>query len=536
MSSFQVYRAALLLSILATANAQQVGTYTTETHPSLTWQTCTSDGSCTTNDGAVVIDANWRWVHSTSSSTNCYTGNEWDTSICTDDVTCAANCALDGATYEATYGVTTSGDELRLNFVTQGSSKNIGSRLYLMSDDSTYEMFKLLGQEFTFDVDVSNLPCGLNGALYFVAMDADGGTSEYSGNKAGAKYGTGYCDSQCPRDLKFINGEANCDGWEPSSNNVNTGVGDHGSCCPEMDIWEANSISNAFTAHPCDSVSQTMCDGDSCGRTYSASGDRYSGTCDPDGCDYNPYRLGNTDFYGPGLTVDTNSPFTVVTQFITDDGTSSGTLTEIKRLYVQNGEVIANGASTYSSVNGSSITSDFCESEKTLFGDENVFDTHGGLAGMGEAMANGMVLVLSLWDDYAANMLWLDSDYPVNSSASTPGVARGTCSTDSGVPATVEADSPNAYVTYSNIKFGPIGSTYSSGSSSGSGSSSSSSSTTTKATSTTLKTTTTTSSGSSSTSAAQAYGQCGGQSWTGPTTCVSGYTCTYQNAYYSQCL
>lgn len=38
-------------------------------------------------------------------------------------------------------------------------------------------------------------------------MDADGGLSEYSGNEAGAAYGTGYCDSQCPRDLKFINGE-----------------------------------------------------------------------------------------------------------------------------------------------------------------------------------------------------------------------------------------------------------------------------------------------------------------------------------------
>jgi hypothetical protein len=47
----------------------------------------------------------------------------------------------------------------------------------------------------------------LNGALYFVSMDADGGMSKYSGNKAGAKYGTGYCDSQCPRDLKFINGQ-----------------------------------------------------------------------------------------------------------------------------------------------------------------------------------------------------------------------------------------------------------------------------------------------------------------------------------------
>lgn len=34
--------------------------------------------------------------------------------------------------------------------------------------------FKLKNREFSFDVDVSNLPCGLNGAVYFVAMDAKG--------------------------------------------------------------------------------------------------------------------------------------------------------------------------------------------------------------------------------------------------------------------------------------------------------------------------------------------------------------------------
>ncbi|EPS35507.1 hypothetical protein H072_11069 [Dactylellina haptotyla CBS 200.50] len=33
-----------------------------------------------------------------------------------------------------------------------------------------------------------------------------------------------------------------------------------------------------------------------------------------------------------------------------------------------------------------------------------------------------------------------------------------------------------------------------------------------------------------------AWGQCGGIGWTGPTTCVSGYTCTYSNDYYSQCI
>jgi hypothetical protein len=32
------------------------------------------------------------------------------------------------------------------------------------------------------------------------------------------------------------------------------------------------------------------------------------------------------------------------------------------------------------------------------------------------------------------------------------------------------------------------------------------------------------------------YGQCGGVSWTGSTTCCSGSICTYQNQYYSQCI
>lgn len=67
-------------------------------------------------------------------------------------------------------------------------------------------MLQLLGQEFTFDVDVSNLPCGLNGALYLSEMDADGGMARFPTNKAGAKFGTGYCDAQCPRDIKFISG------------------------------------------------------------------------------------------------------------------------------------------------------------------------------------------------------------------------------------------------------------------------------------------------------------------------------------------
>jgi len=184
-------------SLLVAARAQQAGTNTAETHPALTVSTCTSSG-CTTSSQSIVIDANWRWLHDVVGYTNCYTGNTWNATICPDGVTCAANCALDGADYSSTYGITTSGNALKLDFVTTSSQTNVGSRTYLMAAGSTteYQMLTLLGQEFTFDVDVSNLPCGLNGALYLAEMDADGGMARFPTNKAGAKYGTGYCDAQ----------------------------------------------------------------------------------------------------------------------------------------------------------------------------------------------------------------------------------------------------------------------------------------------------------------------------------------------------
>lgn len=198
----------VFFSLFAIARGQQVGTLQAENHPKLTWQKCTRGGSCATQStGEVVLDSNWRWLHTTTGYTNCYTGNTWNTTLCPDGKTCAANCALDGADYPGTYGITTSGNSLNLKFVTTSQQKNIGSRVYLMASQTRYQMFQLLNQEFTFDVDVSKLPCGLNGALYFSQMDADGGLAKYSTNKAGAKYGTGYCDSQCPRDIKFINGE-----------------------------------------------------------------------------------------------------------------------------------------------------------------------------------------------------------------------------------------------------------------------------------------------------------------------------------------
>jgi len=441
------------ISLFGAARAQQAGTVTTETHPKLSWKTCTGTGgtSCTTKQGSIVLDSNWRWTHVTSGYTNCYDGNSWNTTACPDGATCTKNCAVEGADYSGTYGISTSSNALTIKFVTKSSNAaNIGSRTYLMESDTKYQMFNLIGKEFTFDVDVSKLPCGLNGALYFVEMAADGGIGK-GNNKAGAKYGTGYCDSQCPHDIKFINGKANVEGWNPSDADPNAGSGKIGACCPEMDIWEANSISTAYTPHPCKGTGLQECtDEVSCG-----DGDnRYSGICDKDGCDFNSYRMGVTDFYGPGATLDTTKKMTVVTQFIG----SGSKLSEIKRFYVQNGKTYANSDSAIEGVTGNSITESFCDAQKTAFGDTSSFKNLGGLNEMGASLARGHVLVMSLWDDHAVNMLWLDSTYPTDSTKL--GAARGTCSTDSGKPEDVEKNAPDSTVVFSDIKFGPIGSTF----------------------------------------------------------------------------
>lgn len=57
---------ALLALAVAGVRAQQVGTLTAETHPALTWQNCAAGGTCTNVAGKIVLDANWRWLHSTS--------------------------------------------------------------------------------------------------------------------------------------------------------------------------------------------------------------------------------------------------------------------------------------------------------------------------------------------------------------------------------------------------------------------------------------------------------------------------------------
>jgi len=294
-----------------------------------------------------------------------------------------------------------------------------------------------------------------------VEMDKQGDW-DGSGNTAGAKYGTGYCDAQCPHDIKFIKGEANSMNW----NNTNVPPAGHfGSCCAEMDIWEANSRATTYTPHPCNKPGLTKCEGTECGDN--AKGERYLGMCDKDGCDYNSYRMGDTSFYGRGsdYKIDSSKPVTVVTQFLTHDGTDTGELSEVRRFYVQDGAVIENSEATILGPGaGNSITDDFCSKQKSKFGDLNDFAAKGALRDMGAALERGMVLVLSLWDDTDVSMLWLDAAYPSNQPLRKPGVLRGPCPSDAtSEPNYLRATVPDAHAAFSQIKVGEIGSTYGSG-------------------------------------------------------------------------
>ncbi|KAG6914307.1 hypothetical protein DXG01_001154, partial [Tephrocybe rancida] len=75
--------------------------------------------------------------------------------------------------------------------------------------------------------------------------------------------------------------------------------------------------------------------------------------------------------------------FTVITQFISSDGTANGDLTEIRRLYIQNGVVIQSTKTIIPSLGScGSVTGAYCDALETAF---KQFQAKGGLTAMGKA-------------------------------------------------------------------------------------------------------------------------------------------------------
>lgn len=186
----------LAATLLGLAAAQTPGN-TSDVHPRLTTWKCTKAGGCRPQNTALVLDSAAHWIHQKNDTTKgCGNwGSPADPTACPDEKTCAQNCIMEGIQNYKDFGVSTSGGNLLMEmFNPKGGVAS--PRIYLLAENKKkYEMLKLTGKEFTFDVDVSKLPCGMNGALYLSEMEADGGRSAL--NPGGASYGTGYCDAQC---------------------------------------------------------------------------------------------------------------------------------------------------------------------------------------------------------------------------------------------------------------------------------------------------------------------------------------------------
>ena len=200
----------------------------------------------------------------------------------------------------------------------------------------------------------------------------------------------------------------------------------------------------------------------------------FEGVCDEWGCGYNPYQIGQSNFYGRGSSfeVDTTRPFTVVTSFPAD---KNGKLLRMERRWVQDGRVIQNAVvNVEGREERNFINDDYCEENP---GGTRRFTELGGMVEMGEAMSRGMVLAMSIWYvlisslhgpslhtrtrerqligvfdrwDQGGFMSWLDG----KSSGSGP------CDATEGDPAVIKVKQPDVSLTFSELKWGEIGSTY----------------------------------------------------------------------------
>ncbi|KAL2172337.1 hypothetical protein VTG60DRAFT_6176 [Thermothelomyces hinnuleus] len=406
-----------LASLLVGAAKAQTPGEGEEVHPQITTYRCTKADGCKEQTNYIVLDALSHPVHQVDNSYNCGDwGQKPNETACPDLESCAKNCILDPVSDYGRHGVSTDGTSLRLKQLLDGNV--VSPRVYLLDETKErYEMLKLTGNEFTFDVDATKLPCGMNSALYLSEMDATGARGEL--NPGGATFGTGYCDAQCFV-TPFINGLGNIEG--------------KGACCNEMDIWEANARSQHIAPHPCSKAGPYLCEGAEC---------EFNGVCDKNGCAWNPYRVNVTDYYGEGaeFRVDTRRPFSVVTQFHADD---AGKLESIYRLFVQDGEVIESYVVDSPGLPRTDrMTDEFCAATGSTR-----FTELGAMEGMGDALTRGMVLALSIWWSEGDNMNWLDSG------------EAGPCDPDEGNPSNIVRVQPDPEVVFSNLRWGEIGSTY----------------------------------------------------------------------------
>eukprot|EP00456_Euglypha_rotunda_P058223 TRINITY_DN4833_c0_g1_i11.p1 TRINITY_DN4833_c0_g1~~TRINITY_DN4833_c0_g1_i11.p1 ORF type:complete len:308 (+),score=12.98 TRINITY_DN4833_c0_g1_i11:95-1018(+) len=201
-------------------------------------------------------------------------------SINVGDVTCT-----DGG-YTGPYpfaggGLKTSGTTVTLN---HNSGGFIAQECDTSYKPSTPKRWQLLGRSLSFNVNLANVGCACNLALYLIQMPAYNSSNVADPTSCGNYY----CDA-----------------------NKVCGI-----YCPEFDIMEANNRAFQTTPHKCNAP----------------SGNYYS-SCDGGGCGQNVIRI-DSSAYGPNAPINTYNTFSVKIFFGTNSG---GQLSSVTTTLSQNG-------------------------------------------------------------------------------------------------------------------------------------------------------------------------------------------------------
>ena len=147
------------------------------------------------------------------------------------------------------------------------------------------------------------LTCCINSILF--ACDANDADVPLSlGNKGLTPSDTGECHFSCDGDYNMTHHR--CSASSPAMETAATPARSSIACADVLTCVCALAIDDVITCSP--------------GTTYDNeySNDKWYGV-------------------GSGYTLDSSQPFTVVTQFHVDDGTSTGTLMNVSRFYLQKG-------------------------------------------------------------------------------------------------------------------------------------------------------------------------------------------------------
>lgn len=221
-------------------------------------------------------------------------------------------------------------------------------------DPSGYYQWQVLGRALSYSVDLSDVGCSCNAALYLVSMPGYNASSGLVPDPRSAYY----CGANAGK----------------PSVNTSASVG-RGNYCPEMDIIEANSFAAQSTPHICNGTNH---------------GPGFYPMCDHHGCATAVYNQSKTAMCkSDRCTINTGRLFRHTVSFPVDEVT--GALKAISNEFEQDGRVF-----TFDSCTGG-VNAEWTNGSSAAY-----------LSKMESNLRMGMVLDISLWGLSNGGMSWLD--------------------------------------------------------------------------------------------------------------------------------